>query len=280
MTLVPGTLAIVARFVDPQHGPWFGLDTALADNDIVITHADLDRWGPERVDDTRLQAVLGAEMGRYERLTTATLRARLVASRLLIKLTVGAVIGSRWDQLELGFSATGKMHVRGIDQIEVSLSHNARILVVAVSRTGPVGVDVEAASRPLLGGGIEALMCTAAERAALATLPAAVGQLRAVQIWTLKEAYTKALGQGLQFNFNEFGFGYTGDTIGLTRADGTPLTDAPFGFSSLMLGEHVVSVAVRRTAGAPVRGLQLATVLDPRITACVRLSLRPLPGPG
>ena len=28
-----------------------------------------------------------------------------------------------------------------------------------------------------------------------------------VRLWTLKEAYSKALGQGLRFRFTEFGFG-------------------------------------------------------------------------
>jgi 4'-phosphopantetheinyl transferase len=88
----------------------------------------------------------------------------------------------------------GRPCVYGVaPRADVSLSHSGRYVVAAVSALGQVGVDVEA--RRELTPGMEELCLTPRELAWLrACADPADGFLR---LWTLKEAYLKATGDGL-----------------------------------------------------------------------------------
>ena len=90
-----------------------------------------------------------------------------------------------------------------------SVAHSGNLVAVAVA-AAPVGVDVEQLDgrpRPLGGDGDPAelaqLVLSAAERAALAAVPAD-GRDRAFLVaWTRKEAVTKATGDGLRAAFSD-----------------------------------------------------------------------------
>ncbi|MEJ8668274.1 4'-phosphopantetheinyl transferase superfamily protein [Streptomyces sp. MS1.AVA.1] len=76
------------------------------------------------------------------------------------------------------------------------------MLVVGVARGRRIGVDVEASDRSLLAPGLAEKFCHPEELAELCGLPPAERNLRLVRLWTLKEAYTKALGVGLAHDFS------------------------------------------------------------------------------
>lgn len=81
--------------------------------------------------------------------------------------------------------------------IHVSLSRADRILAVAVTGAGPVGIDVESVAA-LSSSPVAAALCSPAEATALALLaPAAVNAALAL-LWTSKEAALKAAGVGLR----------------------------------------------------------------------------------
>ncbi|MGE0679978.1 MAG: 4'-phosphopantetheinyl transferase superfamily protein [Candidatus Binatia bacterium] len=85
-----------------------------------------------------------------------------------------------------------------------NLSHSDELAVIAVSRIGPLGVDIERI-RPL--SDLEAIATqyfSPAEQAAILRLPAEQRLLAFYRCWTSKEAFIKALGMGLQFELNRF----------------------------------------------------------------------------
>jgi 4'-phosphopantetheinyl transferase len=79
----------------------------------------------------------------------------------------------------------------GVAGLELSLSHCAGTVVVAVCADAPVGVDVEAVrGRPDLDRGVRAA-CTAGELAGVRD------ERDLLRLWTRKEAVVKATGEGL-----------------------------------------------------------------------------------
>jgi 4'-phosphopantetheinyl transferase len=85
-----------------------------------------------------------------------------------------------------------------------NLSNASGLVVCAVSST-PIGIDVEASS----GGGRifanAAKLFSDRENANLRSLPEEDRATRAVELWTLKEAYLKARGDGISVHPHRFG---------------------------------------------------------------------------
>ncbi|MGW2560891.1 4'-phosphopantetheinyl transferase family protein [Streptomyces sp. NPDC001514] len=130
------------------------------------------------------------------------------------------MLGRRPEGLELGRAAGGRPYVRGVAGLSVSLSDTGGLLVVAVSVRGRVGVDAESATRRVYGTPLVPEMTTSYERTGLARLPERERNAALVRLWTLKEAYTKALGVGLRLPFTAFGLT---DRAGPHGPDGRPV---------------------------------------------------------
>ena len=77
-----------------------------------------------------------------------------------------------------------------------NLSHAGELVVIALSDR-EVGVDVEHESSAPAALEAAAVACTPAEAAALDSLPAEARPAAALRLWTAKEAYLKATGEGL-----------------------------------------------------------------------------------
>ena len=129
--------------------------------------------------------------------------------------------------------------------LEFNLAHTRGLVACALTKAGMVGVDVESieravncdeiAERYFSGSEIQALQeCTGAER-----------QTRFIELWTLKEAYLKAIGAGLSNPLGDFGFELHG-TSGLrfSAPPGTASTDWRFALFAPST-RHRMAVAVR-----------------------------------
>ena len=167
---------------------------------------DVDVWWatvrPRAVAD-HLAVLDAVEQRRYAALRTTEVRQRFVAGRLLLRTAVAERLGVEPGTVPLvtrctgcGGTDHGKPAVAG-SELEVSLSHSADTVVVAVAAGPAVGVDVES----LVGQDVaprEALevLLSAEERRAAprwADLPVS----DTLRWWTRKEAVLKALGHGL-----------------------------------------------------------------------------------
>lgn len=89
--------------------------------------------------------------------------------------------------------------------LQFNLSHTRGCVVLALSRAGAVGVDVEPLARQV-DLGVADRFFSVAETAALHALPPARQMDRFVALWTLKESYIKALGLGLAMPLDRFSF--------------------------------------------------------------------------
>jgi 4'-phosphopantetheinyl transferase len=129
-----------------------------------------------------------------------------------------------------------------------SLSHSHGRVVCATAWV-PVGVDTEPADRGSQVLDLAADVFSIDERRALADLPLPGQADRAVALWTLKEAFVKALGTGLATAFPTITLLMDGTTPRL----GDPLpptagTATDWQLASLDLAGHRMAIAVRRGA--------------------------------
>lgn len=121
-------------------------------------------------------------------------RSAYIKSHYLLRRLLADAIGCDMQAIEYQYSTHGKPEVVG-QSIHFNLSHSADMAVVAISREGPVGVDVECC-RPR-----DTLLKLARRffaKPEVAYIESASDQLTAFyQVWTAKEAYLKAQGLGI-----------------------------------------------------------------------------------
>jgi 4'-phosphopantetheinyl transferase len=88
--------------------------------------------------------------------------------------------------------------------LHFSLSHTDGLVACAVSFCERIGIDVEATDRPASHLAIARAFFSSAESDYLLSLPRAQQTDRFFDLWTLKEAYTKARGMGFHLPLDEF----------------------------------------------------------------------------
>lgn len=251
-------------------GPWARLLQDLDESGFALAVASLDEWRAQLPSEPERRGVLGRDWQRYERLTGALQRDRFLATRLLIRHTAAVALGTEPFALELRYDLGGRVHVRGHDQVDVSLSHTADLLLCGISSVGAIGVDAEPVDRRLDGRDVAALMCTDSERLRLSATAPDDRNALLLHLWTLKEAYSKALGQGLRFPFTEFGFRLGDSEARLERADGTPVKDPTWRFATQDVGSgYLVAVAVQDTGGPKQPDTRAGTALNRQIVAAI-----------
>ncbi|MHC0432324.1 4'-phosphopantetheinyl transferase family protein [Streptomyces sp. O3] len=234
------------RHRGPGHS-WHQVCETLGAYGACVVYAAVDDWLPADLDADWLAADLGPDHARMRQLPPSRNRERFVAARLLLKSAASACLGILPRDLELAYKPGGRPYLRGIDQLDVSLSHTEGLLVVGLSQAGRIGVDTEPASRRMLDLGTELRVCTPHELEALDQVPEDRRDRELVRLWTLKEAYSKAIGQGLRFHFTEFGFGPGQERPRLLRPDGTPGIGQEWSFHNWLV-EDAHSVGYRVSA--------------------------------
>ncbi|GHH51163.1 4'-phosphopantetheinyl transferase family protein [Streptomyces candidus] len=265
-------------FLPGPSGPWEPVGETLERTGSVLVHAAVPGWRPETETQEAVRRLLGRDWRRYENLRPG-MRDRFVASRLFLRYTAAAVLGTAPDLVDLSYQPGGRPYVRGCDQIDVSLSHTEETMVVGVTRRGRIGVDVERADRRLAGTGSELQACTPYEKRRLDEGGDAARNDTMVRLWTLKEAYSKALGQGLRFRFTEFGFELAGTGARLIRPDGSPAAGDEWAFGTFGVAErYVVSAAVHDSGFGGPADVSVATMLDEGLLDALLAGTRTGPG--
>ncbi|MEH0843969.1 4'-phosphopantetheinyl transferase superfamily protein [Micromonospora sp. CPCC 205711] len=116
----------------------------------------------------------------------------------LLRHAGGALLGRPEREIVVGREPDGRPYARvGGATLPVSVSHGDGVLVVAVRRAGPVGVDVER-RRPLPALALAERWYAPAEADWLRGRPPERRAEAFLLLWTAKEAVGKALGRGLR----------------------------------------------------------------------------------
>lgn len=148
------------------------------------------------------------ETARAHRFHFARDRDRFIVGRAALRLILARYASCLPEQITLGYGERGKPYLLGQspDQdLRFNLAHAAGMAIYAVSRGREVGVDIEAV-RPLPDAAAiaERFFAPAEVTAFRTVLGTANEALAFFNAWTRKEAFLKALGDGLARPLDSF----------------------------------------------------------------------------
>lgn len=140
------------------------------------------------------------ELQRAGRFVFARDRERFVAARSRLRRILGAYLEVAPHKLRFAYGAQGKPELDGScaqSGLSFNLSHSDDLALCAVVCKRRVGVDVELVRHTLDYVPLLHDLFAPRERQAFSGLPEGEGRLRFFRSWVCKEAYIKALGEGL-----------------------------------------------------------------------------------
>jgi 4'-phosphopantetheinyl transferase len=144
-----------------------------------------------------------AENLRVQRKRKQDDREVLTLGYALHRLLLGQALGMDPMAVPLWRDAAGCPRV-GDNLVHTSLSHAGDWIALAVSRIGPVGVDIEPLVRMDLLPEMAEAICTHSEHAAIEALALDQRGRALLALWVRKEALLKAAGTGLSVEMNSF----------------------------------------------------------------------------
>ena len=122
-----------------------------------------------------------------------------------LRSLLAAYLDVEADSLRIERNAAGKPYLADA-ALHFNLSHSGDALLIGLSRTQPLGVDVEESPRPRPYLELARRYFTDAETSALAALPADRLVPAFLNLWSAKEAVLKAIGRGIAFGLDRVGF--------------------------------------------------------------------------
>ena len=207
------------------------------------------------------QALPSDEIAVADRFRDPSDRLAAMAAKALLRVCLGAATGQPPAMIALDRDALGRPFMPQAPLLRFSQSHTRGLVAVAL-HDHEIGCDAEPLDRVVPPDAIEVL--AEEERSALHRLPAGrerdIGFLR---LWTVKEAYVKALGVGLSVAPADHAFAITDDTIRLLRPAEGHADAGDWSFSATIFkNTHILASAARHADGScvwtPVTARQLA----------------------
>ncbi len=207
----------------------------------------------ETLDETAVASALvllsDEERARAARFAFARDRRDFAAAHALTRRVLSSyetVAPSAWA---FETSARGKpsiaAHQSGAPPLAFNLSHTRGMVACAVARGADIGVDVEQVDPDLDALSLAARHFSPRENEQLAAVAVDQRAARFVEIWTLKEAFIKATGDGLSQPLDAFGFSIGADgAIGFSGPPGVHVAEWTFRLFALSTGGRL-AVAIR-----------------------------------
>ncbi len=233
--------------------------TSLQPDEVLVRWMDVDDVPPTTVARWRgwldPDEVARADRFRFDADRLAYLGAHALVRSLLA--SVGPYPAGEWRFVS---DRGGKPEIDPAlaSPLRCNLSHSRCLVAAAVSVRHDVGIDVERCDRAPRFGDLARRYFTPEELALVQADAADGGREAFFRLWTLKEAFVKATGEGLRRSLQSFSFAL--DPIGVTIA-GTGSGEWHF-FQTQPTAEHVVAAAVRRLDGPDVSFLAAGVAPD------------------
>lgn len=159
-----------------------------------------------------------AEQQRIANMSTAALQRRALVARGLLRWLLAREQACAPQALVFAVGKHGKPSLVS-DQRRIrdfNLSHSGEHLFVGIVRASSpfsqIGVDLERENRRCHAERLAKRVLTENEYQTLNWYDAQTAQIRFLRYWTLKEALSKALGQGFALGFENIEFDLPGDT--------------------------------------------------------------------
>ena len=219
-------------------------DATLARNEIAVWWMATDAIGP--ADSQRWLGILDKEeQERAARFHFEIDRREFIAAHALLRAMLASYLDRPAHQWQFISDAEGKPRIdprNGSCVCPFSLSHTRGLVAAALAADGTVGIDVEHIDPRKADFAMAEAYFAPAEVRLLRAAPAPERNLCFFRLWTLKEAYVKATGTGLNTPLKSFAFAF--EPVRIQFEPGAIERAADWQFAILpATGQHVLSVA-------------------------------------
>jgi len=231
----------------------------LTAGEIHLWFADYEEISDERLHLAYRELLSDAERQQEPRFYFARDRRRYLVTRALVRTVLSRYLPIDPAAWMFSTNAYGRPEVANPEAagagLSFNISHTHSLIVLGVSRSRELGVDVENFRARAVSTDIAHHYFAPPEVTALSAVPADEQQYRFFEYWTFKEAYIKARGMGLSLPLDKFSFHYPGDRqVGM--AIDAELADDPARWQFWQFRpkpEYLMAVCAERLGGPPTR---------------------------
>lgn len=186
------------------------MSTTLSHNHIDVWLLPIDGWDPFKLDQARISLLLSEkEYCRFQRFRPLSKKAEFMAARLLLRHILSTYTSSNIIDTEAIPDEMGRpfWYENGEPlDLYFSLSHTKDLICCALSRHREIGCDVESLQPRKYEIDLTGRVMSDKELQFYQQLPPHTRSTFFYRSWTLKEAFVKALGQGLRIPFTALSF--------------------------------------------------------------------------
>ncbi len=205
----------------------------LPSNDVHVWLVPLDQLHVRQLATTLSEE----EFARADRFHFCRERERFIACRGVLRTILSRYSCIEPRQLRICYGPYGKPCLEEEvekDKLQFNLSHSQGLALYAFTRGRKIGVDLEYIRRMPDFGQIAARFFSQNENSALNALPESQRQEAFFNCWTRKEAYIKAIGDGLMHPLNSFDVSLApGEPARLLNVEGDPEKASRWSLKSL-----------------------------------------------
>ena len=177
----------------------------LREDEVHVRIASLDRPQAEQ---SYFESILAEdEIDRANRFHFQKDCERFVAGRGLLRIILSSYVGVSPGEIIFTYGSRGKPGLQPeIDRpaIEFNLAHSHGMAIYAITQDRPVGVDIEFIQADFPVEDVARNFFSVAELSTLQALPNTLRTEAFFKCWTRKEAFIKALGDGLSCPLSDF----------------------------------------------------------------------------
>ena len=216
------------------------------ENRVTVWCADLDGEAARRVSGAGLLSA--EERRRAGRLVGVKGRRRWIAARSILR----AILGERLEvdpadlRLESGTHGRPFLADSPDPALDFNLSHSGSLMLVALGRPGPIGVDIERVRSGSAAERVARRHFPEAEAVALSALPEARRARAFHRAWAAREAWVKARGERILRHLSRVEVRVDPDASpAFLSVDGCPNAAAGWHLEEVPVGEEYAAVVAR-----------------------------------
>ena len=204
------------------------------------------------------QCLSDEERGRASRFAFERDRRRFIVGRAWLRRLLASRLGLQPETVEIAYGPRGKPglppHLAD-SGLRFNVSHSEDVAVYAFTRNHEIGIDVEAVRAIEDADAIAERFFSARENSAYRALDPRDKPLGFFNCWTRKEAFIKAIGDGLFHPLDSFDVSLApGDPARILRVDSTPGDSCGWQLESFSPVPGFVAAVVTE-GGAPMAGI-------------------------
>jgi len=242
-----------------------GLDLRALQRSAHVVYVRTQRMLTSCSEGTLLTYLSNTERERHARFPCHQTAKLYLTSHVLTRGLLAQVLGYMPHELTFTTNTWGRPELSGTaadSGVRFSVSYAPGLVACALSLHADIGVDVEYELRDVAIDSAIQRVCSVSERAALMRLAASEQRTRFFELWTLKEAYGKALGRGLTASLSSVSFDIKHpDRVQAHFAEGVRERAEDWTFVQRALPPaHRIAVALRAGRAAQIRMCELSAL--------------------